>query len=88
MPAMPLSSPFNWRTFLAVYALCTSFVWGAAIGATGGSMSWHMFNVYWQPRVVYAADYYVPQASLVKTQPAPADWPQDVHFQIRGLLAQ
>ncbi len=88
MPAMPLSSPFNWRTFLAVYVLCMSFVWGAALGATGGSMSWNMFTLYWQPRVVYAADYYAPQASLTKTLPALANWPQDVQFQVRGLLAR
>jgi hypothetical protein len=84
---MPLSSPLNWRTFLVVYAVCTSFLWGAALGATGGTLSWQMFSVYWQPRVVYAADYYAPQTSSAKYVPAPAELPLGVRFQLSASLA-
>ena len=36
MSAMLIRTPLNWRNLLATYALICSFVWGMAIGISGG----------------------------------------------------
>ncbi len=36
MSAMLIRTPLNWRNLLATYALICSFVWGMAIGVSGG----------------------------------------------------
>lgn len=36
MSAMLIRTPLNWRNLMATYALICSFVWGMAIGISGG----------------------------------------------------
>jgi hypothetical protein len=36
MSAMLIRTPVNWRNMLAIYALVCSFVWGMALGVSGG----------------------------------------------------